>query len=354
MEKIQLDYTLEILKNILAIDSPSGYCHHVLAYLEQEVKSLGYAFEYTQKGGGLISVPGATSETGNQISAKALGLGAHVDTLGAMVRSIKSNGYIRFTAIGGYMMNTVEGEYVRIHTREGKVFTGTVLSTKPSVHVYSEARDLPRKEENMEIRLDLDALTKEAVQAVGIQVGDYIAFDPRTVFTESGYIKSRHLDDKAGIAIIMGLLAHLSRHQITPKQPLKILFSNYEEVGHGSAFIPNEIEAFLAIDMGAMGEDLECTEKDVSICVKDSSGPYDYGMVTELIERAKKHEIRHTLDVYPFYASDVSAALSAGHNIKGALIGPGVHASHGIERTHRDSLQGALTLIIAYVTENIS
>ncbi|UVI33683.1 M42 family metallopeptidase [Paenibacillus spongiae] len=335
---------LDFLKQILQTPSPSGYCMQIMKLIQDEAVRLGYAMELTPKGNGIITIPGA-AEGG------ALGLSAHVDTLGAMVRSIKSNGMIRFTPIGGYAMHTVEGEYCLIHTRDGRTYEGTVLSTKPSVHVYSDARDWKRDEANMEIRIDEKAATKEEVQQLGIGVGDFISWDPRTRMLPNGWIKSRHLDDKASVAALYGMMEWLKREAVIPGRTVKLIFSTYEEVGHGTAHIPQDITELIAVDMGAIGDDLSTTEFDVSICAKDSSGPYDYMMTSKLIELAKRESIPHAVDIYPHYGSDASAALRGGSNIRAALIGPGVHASHGMERTHADAVVNTAALLLAYILE---
>jgi len=201
----------------------------------------------------------------------------------------------------------------------------------------------------MEVRLDKSVTTKKETLELGIQVGDYISFDPRVSITKDGFIKSRHLDDKAGVAVIMGAIKYITDNKLPLKRSVQVMFSTYEEVGHGSSYIPADITEVLAVDMGAIGDDLSCTEKDVSICVKDSSGPYDYEMVGELIHIAKEQELQYSLDVYPYYSSDASAALLGGSNIRTALIGPGIHASHTMERTHEESLLNAMNLIIGYL-----
>ncbi|WP_432666416.1 M42 family metallopeptidase [Wukongibacter baidiensis] len=335
-------YLQDILKMLLNTPSPSGYCHKIMDKVEKKVKDLGYGFEKIKKGCGIITIPGENPDY-------TIGLSAHVDTLGAMVRSIKSSGTIRYTSIGGYMMSTVEGEYCKIHTRSGKVYDGTVLTTKPSVHVYSDAKDQKREEENMEIRIDELVESKEDVEALGIDTGDFISFDSRATIMENGFIKSRHLDDKAGVAILFGLMELLKSNKLIPKNNIKIFISTYEEVGHGASFIPDDIDELIAIDMGAMGDDLNCKETQVSICAKDSSGPYDYGIVSKLVELAKKNDIDYAVDIYPRYGSDVSAALSGGNNITGGLIGPGVHASHSMERTHMKGLINTIKLLVAYI-----
>ncbi|WP_409346958.1 M42 family metallopeptidase [Paenibacillus sp. MBLB4367] len=343
MSEMNKPYILNILKQLLAIPSPSGYCKEIMDYVRDETEKLGYKFETTNKGCGIITVPGVSEET--------LALTAHVDTLGAMVRSVKPNGTLRFTSVGGYMMGSVEGEYCLVHTRGGKTVSGTILTTKPSVHVYPDARDMKREEAVMEIRLDETVSSKQETEALGIRPGDFVSFDPRTEFKENGWIKSRHLDDKAGVAALFGLLELLKREQLQPAKTLCFLISVYEEVGHGSSYIPASVSEMIAIDMGALGDDLNGSELGVSICAKDSSGPYDYEMTTRLIALAEREKLTYAVDIYPQYGSDASAALRGGNNIRAALIGPGVHASHTLERTHEQAIWNTVSLLTAYVTE---
>lgn len=338
------EYIISTLKTLVEIPSPSGFTKEVMAFVEKEVEQMGYVSYYTNRGGLIIEVKGHSDKT--------IGLSAHVDTLGAMVRSINSNGTINFTEVGGYTLQSVEGCYCKLHTREGKEYTGTILCKSSSVHVYEDARTLERSEKNMMIRLDEEVSSKEDVENLGIMAGDYISLDPRFEYTKSGFIKSRHLDDKASVAVLLGLLKEMKEENIIPEKHLKILISNYEEVGFGASYLPEDVEEMLAIDMGAMGDDLNGSEVKVSICAKDSSGPYDYEMTNRLIALAKENEIPFVVDVFPHYGSDVSAALRGGNNIRGALIGQGVSASHGMERTHEKGLMATLELVKAYVTSN--
>ncbi|MCL2497584.1 MAG: M42 family metallopeptidase [Symbiobacteriaceae bacterium] len=338
---IKLDYTLDMVKKLMAIDSPSGFTHQVVAYVGEIAASLGLKFTQNQKGNGVITLPGAKP------SGRALS--AHVDTLGLMVRSVTSGGTLKFVRIGGLQLNTADGEYCTIHTRSGKVYTGTVLSTSPSGHVFPDSSSKARDEANMEIRLDEIVKNKDDVLKLGIAPGDYICLDTKTQITPSGFIKSRFLDDKLSAAILLGVLHHLKEHQITLPYDVKFLFSTYEEVGHGMAQIPADVTEVLAVDMGCIGLDLNCTEMDVSICARDSSGPYDYHFTSKLIELAQAGGIGYALDIYPQYGSDVSAALRAGNDIKGALIGPGVAASHGMERSHIKAVENTMKLVLAYL-----
>lgn len=343
LNSINQEYVLAFLQELLAAPSPSGYTMAILNRVEEEAARLGFATERTPKAACIVTVPGRTEET--------LALSAHVDTLGAMVRSVKPNGALRLTPVGGYSMSSIENEYCTVHKRDGTVVTGTILTTRPSVHVYSDSREQKREEANLEIRLDAPVTSKEETEALGIRNGDYISFDPRSEFLPNGYIKSRHLDDKAGVACLFGLLELLKRTGATPERTLKLLITSYEEVGHGASYLPPDINEILAVDMGAMGDDLTCTERDVSICAKDSSGPYDYGITSELIRLAERDGLRFAVDIYPHYGSDASAAMRGGNNIRAGLIGPGVHASHAMERTHRDALWNTIALLAAYTAE---
>ena len=335
-------YIFTKTKEIFAIDSPTGMTNLVMQYLEKEVQALGYTFQRTNKGNGYVVVDGKDN---NYVK----GLSAHVDTLGFMVRSITDKGTLKLTSLGGVIIPTVDGEYCLIHTRDGRKYTGTILSTHPAVHVFPEASTAPRTEELIEVRIDEVVHTKEAVLALGIQAGDFVCYDPKTVITESGFIKSRFIDDKISVIILLALLKELKENGIVPSTKLVFLFSTYEEVGHGMGALPLAMNELISIDMGCIGLDLTCTEYDVSICAKDSSGPYDYDITSTFIELAKKHNISYAVDIYPRYSSDTSAALRGGNDIKGGLIGPGVHASHGMERTHYDGVVATLELLKAYV-----
>lgn len=344
MESINKEYVLNIANELINIDSPSSYTKLAIQYLKENITKFNFETSLSKKGNLIVSIPGKdTSHT--------IGLSAHVDTLGLMVRSIKSDGKLAFTRIGGPMLPTLDGEYCRILTRDGRTYTGTILSTTPAAHVFPDATSAPRKEDTMEIRIDEVVYSKEDTEKLGIQNGDIIAIDPKFTLTKSGFIKSRFLDDKISASALMGVLEYLFSHQIQPRCNIKIVFSTYEEVGHGSSWIPEDIEEFIAVDMGCIGLDLACTEQDVSICTKDSSGPYDYEITSKLIKLAKDNNLKYAVDIYPQYGSDVSAALKGGNNIKGGLIGPGVNASHGMERTHWDGVENTIKLVIAYITQ---
>lgn len=339
--KLDQNYILNLAKEILTIPSPSGYSKEIIPRIIQEAQQYNLHSELTKKGNCIITVPGKTDYT--------VGLSVHVDTLGAMVRSISSNGEIKFTTIGGPIWPTLDGEYCTILTRDGKHVTGTFLSTSPAAHVFKDASSKTRTPENMYVRIDEIVKNKEDVQALGIEVGNFIFIDPKTTITSNGFIKSRFLDDKINVASIFGLIKYLTDHNITPNYTLKIIISTFEEVGHGAAYVP-EMDEMIAVDMGCIGDDLTCTEYDVSICPKDSSGPYDYDLTNRLIQLAKSAKINHAVDIYPYYGSDVSAAIRAGNDLRGALMGPGVHASHGMERTHIKGILATIELLIQHIS----
>lgn len=336
------EYFETILKELFAIDSPSGYCKEAVNYIAKKCDELNVTYFKNEKGNLYIPVDGKDH-------GHALAFSGHVDTLGLMVRAIKSNGNLAITKVGGPLLNTLDGEYCRVYTRSGKYYTGTILSTAPSVHVFKDSSSKEHIEENMEVRLDEVVSSKEDVVKLGIENGDYIAYDPKTVVCDSGYIKSRFLDDKLSVCILMSLLEYYKVNQIVPERGFYICISTYEEVGHGASWLPEEVKEFISVDMGCIGDDLSCTERDVSICAKDSGGPYDYEITTTMSNLAKEKNIRHAVDIYPYYGSDTGAALRGGNNIKGGLIGPGVAASHGMERSHIDAVQATFSLLDAYI-----
>lgn len=323
--------------------SPTGYYNEIEEVIKSYAKEFDAEFERTNKGCFILTVKGKNE--------KALGLAAHADTLGAMVKSISGNS-IKFTKIGGPVLTTFDGEYCTIITREGKKYAGTFLSTHPSKHVYADSDTQQRTEDTMYVRLDEVVKTTDDIKKLGIETGDYIALDPKTTITESGFLKSRFIDDKASVVALITILKILKDYKIIPEYTIKIMITMYEEVGHGASYIPKNIEKMLCVDMGCIGSDLNCSEYQVSICAKDSHGPYDYNFTSELIRLAKENQIDYAVDVYPFYGSDIGAMWSAGHDVPGALIGTGVHASHGMERTHFDGIKNTLALILLYLGIN--
>lgn len=331
------------LKDILTIPSPSGYTEKVMNYIKRELQAVNTDFTVTTKGAIIATLKGEDPSNEKTISA-------HVDTLGAMVKEIKSSGTLSFTPVGGFMMTSIDGENCTVETMEGNTYTGTIQTIKPSVHISgSEASELKRTPENMEVILDERVSSREDVEQLGIDVGDFICFDPRTAFTEKGFVKSRHLDDKASAAILLYTIKYIKENHIHLPYTVNFFFSSYEEVGHGaSAAVPKKTKEFLSVDMGAPGPGQNSSEYSVCICAKDSSGPYDFSMRKHLIELCKKNNISYRVDIYPHYGSDASAAQRGGFDIRTGLIGTGVFASHAYERTHMDGIMATLDLVIKY------
>lgn len=339
-----VDYSIERVVELCKIPSPSGYTREAISYLINELTELGYQPYTTNKKALLCDLGG---------EGDPLLLAAHVDTLGAMVRAIKPNGRLRLTWIGGFAGNFVENENVTIITRENKRYTGTIHLISPAAHTYRDTDSMARNDANLEVIIDEVVKSEADVLALGIRNGDIIAFDPRTIYTPSGFIKSRHLDDKASAGILLGLAKWLKETGTVPSRKLYIMFTPYEEVGHGaSSGIPQDVSEMISVDMGAVGDDLKTDVYKVSICAKDSGGPYDYDVVGALIKAADSQKLDYAVDIYPYYGSDVEASLRAGYDIRHGLIGPGVFASHSYERTHKAAIENTLKLLAAYIGPN--
>ncbi|MEC5425006.1 M42 family metallopeptidase [Virgibacillus sp. C22-A2] len=339
--------TKDLIKKLVSIPSPSGNTTKVIQFVEEFLKDINVETKRNRKGGLIATLPGENNKEHRMLTA-------HVDTLGAMVKEVKANGRLRLDIIGGFKYNAIEGEYCEIHTSSGKVFTGTILMKQTSVHVYKDAGDAKRNQENMEVRIDEKVKKAGEIRDLGIEVGDFVSFDPRVQITKNGFIKSRHLDDKASVGILLQLIKNLKQENSKLPYTTHFLISNNEEIGYGgnSNITPETIE-YLAVDMGAMGEGQATDEYTVSICVKDASGPYHYGLRKHLVDLAEANEIKYKLDIYPYYGSDASAAIRSGHDIIHGLIGPGIDSSHAYERTHEESLLFTEQLLYHYVLSDI-
>lgn len=328
---------------ILKIDSPTGYTKTAAEFVKKEFEKLGCSAFITEKGGVAVDLGGPDEKN-------ALLLEAHLDTLGGMVAEIKSNGKLRITPLGGLNSFNTEGENCRVITRKNGIYEGTFLLKNPSIHVNGEFNKTDRSFDNMEVVLDEDVKSADDIKKLGIANGDIVAFDTRTVVTKSGYIKSRFLDDKLSVASILGFAKLLKDENITPERKIYLHITVYEEVGHGAAAVPFDgISEVLSVDMGCVGDGLTCTEKQVSICAKDSGGPYNYEMTTKLIEAAEKTGADYAVDIYPHYGSDAEATLRAGHDFRHGLIGPGVYSSHGYERSHVDGVLNTIKILKGFV-----
>ena len=343
MNREYADYATEQAVALLAIDSPTGYTKTAAEWVQAQFAALGFSAEITTKGGVLIDLGGENAQD-------ALLLEAHADTLGAMVAEIKANGALRVTNLGGMRAENGEAENVRIYTRDGRVYEGTLQLCNASVHVNGSYGDTKRSFDTTEVLIDEDVKSAEDTRALGIEVGDIVCFDPRTRVTDSGYIKSRFLDDKLSVGILLGFAKYIKDSGKILSRRVYVHVTVYEEVGHGGAgSVPAGVTEAISVDMGCVGDGLGCTERKVSICAKDSGGPYSYAVVGGLIEAAKREEADYAVDVYPHYGSDVEATLSAGSDIRHGLIGAGVYASHGYERSHVDGVWNTLKVLKGYL-----
>ena len=343
IEKRYADFAWEQAATLLAIDSPSGYTHKAAVWVKEAFEKLGFSAFITTKGGVIADLGGIHENDG-------LLLAAHADTLGAMVHTIKGSGRLKLTALGGMNPNNAETETVRVYTRSGQIYEGTCQLCNPALHVNPGYNSTQRSWDPVEIVLDEDVSSAADTRKLGIEVGDIVCFDPRTRRTASGYLKSRFLDDKLSVGILLGFAKYLADNKIVPQRRTWVHVTVYEEVGHGgSASVPAGVTEGISVDMGCVGDGLQCTEKQVSICAKDSGGPYSYEVVGKLIDAARKTNADYAVDVYPMYGSDVEATLRAGADIRHGLIGAGVFASHGYERSHIDGVYNTLKVLTGYL-----
>lgn len=341
MERTYAEYAARQAMELLAIDSPTGFTARAADWVQRAFEELGYTARRTAKGGVLVDLGGR---------GEGLLLEAHADTLGGMVAEIKGNGRLRLTSLGGMRAENGEAENVRVYTRSGRVIEGTFQLCNASVHVNGEYANAKRSYDTCEVVLDEDVKSADDTRALGVEVGDIVCFEPRTRITGSGYIKSRFLDDKLSVGILLGLAKFMKDKDLTPRRRVYAHVTVYEEVGHGgAASVPQGVTEAISVDMGCVGDGLRCTERQVSICAKDSGGPYSYEVVGRLIDAARREKADYAVDVYPHYGSDVEATLSAGNDLRHGLIGAGVYASHGYERSHIDGVWNTLKVLKGYL-----
>lgn len=345
ISKFNFDYVMDTMVKYLSIPSPSGKTKEILETLKEEFHSIGVPISTTKKGAIIATIKGTSEEEEHTISA-------HIDTLGGMIKGIKANGRLKLVKVGGGTWTTVEGSNVWIETRHGKKYRGTILPIYASTHVYPElARQTIRTDDNMEIRLDERVSKKDEVLELGIRVGDYVYIDPMTEITENGFVKSRYIDDKAAVAMVIGICKYLKENNLKPKYTTNFIISNYEEVGHGVSFIPERTTEFIAIDIGPVGGEQESDEFSVSIAAKDKKTPYDYEFRNKLIDICERNDIGYRVDVYNSYSSDATQAIHRGADMSFACIGPGVDATHHYERTHKEAIENTIKLLVNYIIE---
>ena len=343
LDRVYADFAWDQAAELLAIDSPSGYTAKAARWVKEAFESLGFGAKITTKGGVLIDLGGENKED-------ALLLEAHTDTLGGMVCEVKGNGRLKLTSLGGMRPDNGETENVRVYTRDGKVIEGTLQLCNASVHVNGDYGSTTRTWDTTEVVLDEDVKSAGDTRALGIEVGDIVCFEPRTRRTANGYLKSRFLDDKLSVGILLGFAKYVADNKIELPRKTYVHVTVFEEVGHGaSCSVPAGVTEFICVDMGCVGDGLQCTEKQVSIAAKDSAGPYHYDVVTKLVNAARSMGADYAVDIYPGYSSDVDAAVRAGYDLRHGLIGAGVYASHGYERSHIDGVYNSILVLAGYL-----
>lgn len=340
--KIDLSYLLKTMQALIDTPSPTGYYVKIKPVLEEIVAELGYTVSYDHRDTAYIRVEG-------QDPSKTVCVSSHADTLGFMVRAINGDGTLRIRALGGINYANVEGENVTVHTRDGRTYTGMLACAHHSSHAFDDAASMARNENTVHVLLDEQVNSADAVRALGICHGDYVSIDPRFTVTEKGFIKSRFIDDKASVACVLTALKYMKEKGLKPKYNTVFAITMYEEIGLGGVRVPEEISEYLAVDIAILGPDSDGSEQKVSICAKDASLPYDYDFTGRLIEAAKKAECDYAVDLFYRYGSDAGAAIRAGNNLRAALIGMGVYASHGVERTHITGVENTAKLVLAYL-----
>ena len=340
--KIDTSYLLQTMQTLIETPSPTGYYVKIKPVLEKLAEELGCTVTYDNKDTAYITLEG-------EDTSKTVCVSSHADTLGFMVRAINGDGTLRIRALGGINYANVEGENVTVHTRSGKTYTGMLTCTHHSSHAYDDASSMARNENTVNVLLDEDVHSAAAVKELGIGHGDYISIDPRFAYTESGFIKSRFIDDKASVACCLSAIKYLKENNLKPKYNTVFAITVYEEIGLGGVYVPCDISEYLSVDIAILGPDSDGSEQKVSICAKDASLPYDYDLTNRLIETAKNGGLDYAVDLFYRYGSDAGAAIRAGNNLRAALIGMGVYASHGVERTHIKGVENTARLLLGYV-----
>lgn len=335
---------LKLMETLIQTPSVVGYYPEIHNQLERLVSPWGYRVEYDNRHTAYIRVAGRDS-------SRTVCLGAHLDTIGMVVRHIDEKGWLDIRNLGGLNFHSLEGENVYVHTREHGTFTGTLICKSHSVHVFEDARERKRDFTEMAVVLDEDVHTPEEVCQLGVLPGDLISVEPKLVFTKSGFVKSRHIDDKACAACLLEVLAILAQKGLQPVFDTWFAFPIYEEIGLGGAYVPDVVDEYLALDIGLVGGLQHGDEKKVSIAGADRIAPYDWDLTTELMNLARRYDIQYAMDIYYRYGSDATAALKGGQNLLPASIGMGTLSSHGYERTHIEGILNTTALTLSYVLD---
>lgn len=342
--RIDTTFITDCFKDIVSVPSPTGYFEELCPVLERYAAKFGCAVTYDNKHTAYIALDG-------EDNSKTVLLSAHADTLGMMVRCVDANGMLRFRVLGGMNLHSAEGETVTVHASNGKTYTGLVACQAHSTHVFANAATMERTEDTMVIILDEDVSSRDDVKALGIRNGDFISVDPRCQITENGYIKSRFIDDKAGIACLYSLLKTLTENNLKPKYRTLLAFPFSEEIGTGGRYVPAEVSEYVAVDIALIGPELDGNERSVTICAKDLQGPYDYALRKKLTACAEKAGCDYAIDLFLRYSSDGHAAVRGGNNLRHAIIGMGTYCTHGMERTHIKGMENTVKLLLAYTLD---
>lgn len=341
MIKIDWDYIMQLTTELMEIPSPGGFTYEGIERCKEEFKKFGLTPCLTKKGALIAQMDGEEKGEVTMISA-------HIDTLGAMVKQIKPNGKLILNNIGGFSWNSVEGENLTIHTSKRGTYSGSLLPIKSSRHTYGEeVTTLVREQENVEVRIDEFTTSKKETEDLGISIGDFISFDTRTTLTYNGFLKSRYIDDKVCIAQLFGYIKYLKDNNIKPKNKVYFYISNYEELGHGVSVIPEDVDQFIALDIGLVSDYSNGDERKVNIIAKDSRTPYDFRLRQKLVDLCEENQIKYTVDVHNRYGSDASISATQGFDVNFSCIGPSVDSSHHYERTHKDGIIETVRLLIA-------
>ena len=346
MPRFDIDkhYLIECFKEIVNVPSPVGFYAKMNPVMEQIAARFGLTVTYDHKSTAYIRMEG-------QDHSKTVVVGAHLDTIGCVVRTIEPNGWLRLRNLGGVPYTSIEGETVTVHTRDGRVYTGLVACQSHSVHVFDDAYTSERNEKTMVVMLDEPVKSKQDVQALDIRHGDFVAFDPRCQFTEKGYLKSRFIDDKAAVACVFTAIKYMQEQGLKPAFDTLFAFPYGEEIGFGGTYVPQGVSEYVAIDIGLIGPDYDGNEFNVAICAKDASAPYDWELTNRLIACAEKAGCDYAVDVFYRYGTDGNAAVRAGNNLRSAAFGMPVVCSHGMERTHISALDNTVNLLLGYLMD---
>lgn len=340
--KIDIKFLTDTMQRLIETPSPVGYYEKMKPLIEEYAAAFGYSVTYDNRNTAYITVAG-------EDTSKTVCISTHADTLGLMVRGINSDGTLRVRALGGVNFANIEGENVTVYTRGGKAYTGILICAHHSSHAYDDAKTMERNENTVFVLLDEPVKNSRDVRALGIRNGDYVAIEPRFTVTQSGYIKSRFIDNKAAMACSLTTLKLLADNGLKPEYNTVFAFPFYEEIGFGGVYVPDEISEYVAVDIAILGPDSDGSETAVTICAKDASMPYDYDLTNRLVAAAERVGCDYAVDLFYRYGSDASQAIKGGNNLHAAAFGMGVYSSHGVERTHVDGIENTVRLIVAYV-----